>query len=73
MLRFADGNTNNFDPANLVLATRNDVARENHAKGNTNKQRAITAILLGRVQNPKTNDHLQQLTRLRKQPRVSAV
>lgn len=31
VVRFIDGNPNNLDPANLTLATRNDVARENQS------------------------------------------
>ena len=50
VVRFADGNRNNFDPANLTLATRNDVCRENHAIALIKKSRERTAILLRRSQ-----------------------
>jgi hypothetical protein len=50
VLIFADGNRNNHHPANLQLRTRNDLARQNQAKGLTRKSRAMTALLLKRTQ-----------------------
>lgn len=59
-IRHADGNLNNFDPANLVLASRNDVARENQAKHLLARSRQITALLLDRSQK-KTPNHATKL------------
>lgn len=56
VIRFADGNPNNHTPANLVLITRNEVARENQAQWLTSRSRESTALLLKRSQQP-TNDH----------------
>lgn len=57
VVRHADGNRNNLDPDNLVLATRNDVARENQATHLIKKSRRITALLLDRSQkNHDTHD-----------------
>lgn len=46
VVRFLDGNENNLDPANLTLATRNDVARENQANHLTTKSRQKLAALI---------------------------
>ncbi len=64
-VRHADGNRNNFHPANLVLATRNDVCRENQAKSLLRKSRAATALLLNRTQQKKSHAHTNILTKLR--------
>lgn len=48
VVRFADGNPNNFEPANLTLATRNEVARENQAAALLRKSREVTSLLLKR-------------------------
>lgn len=46
VVRWRDGNQNNLDPANLYLATRNDVARENQAAHLTAlSRRKLQAIL----------------------------
>lgn len=46
VVRFIDGNPNNLDPANLTLATRNDVARQNQASHLTAiSRRKLQAIL----------------------------
>jgi hypothetical protein len=58
VVRFADGNWNNLDPANLVLASRNDLARENQAKAFTRISRARVAHLLNRHQQPASNHDL---------------
>lgn len=50
VVRQTDGNANNLSPANLYLATRNDVARENQAAALAKKSREVTAILLNRHQ-----------------------
>lgn len=50
VIRFADGNPNNHRPANLVLAHRNEVARENQASALLRKSRERTRILLERAQ-----------------------
>lgn len=55
VIRHADGNPNNLSPANLVLATRNDVARENQAAALARKSRERTALILHRSQ--KTHRH----------------
>lgn len=49
-VRHADGNRNNFAPSNLVLATKNDVCRENQAVALLKKSRRITTLLLDRSQ-----------------------
>lgn len=46
VIRLRDGNPNNLDPSNLVLASRNSVARENQAQHFTKQSRAKTAALL---------------------------
>jgi len=50
VVRFADGNRNNFSRENLILATQNDVARENQAVWLTKKSREMTSLLLKRSQ-----------------------
>lgn len=57
VIRFADGNPNNLTPENLVLATKNDIARENQAAALQRKSRARTALLLARSQQPHANSH----------------
>lgn len=50
VIRFADGNRNNLAPENLLLCSRNEVARENQAAALFRKSRAQTALLLARAQ-----------------------
>lgn len=69
VLRFADGNRNNLDPENLVVATRNEVARENHSTGLTRKSRAMTAMLLNRAQH-NHHEHIKQFQHLHQRPRA---
>lgn len=64
VVRHADGNPNNLDPANLVLATKNDVARENQAAHHLQKSRLKTTALLQLNQKPN-----HELARLLGQPR----
>lgn len=64
VVRHADGNPNNFDPANLVLATKDDVARENQAAALTRKSRAITAALLQQA-TPPDDTHAPDIRTLR--------
>lgn len=65
VVRFADGNHNNFDPANLVLATRSDLARENQAGALLRRARAVTGLLLSQTRQPKSTDENRlALTRL---------
>ena len=67
VIRFADGNHNNFDPSNLVLVSRADMARENYSVGFTRKSRAITALLLNRAQNKgKPHAHTDTIAALRR-------
>lgn len=54
VIRFADGNKNNFARSNLVLAHRRAVAVENKASALLRKSRATTSLLLRRFQNSKT-------------------
>ncbi|EIP99490.1 hypothetical protein OpiT1DRAFT_04008 [Opitutaceae bacterium TAV1] len=63
VIRYRDGNPNNLLPENLVLATRNDVARENQAAALFQKSRELTALLLNRSQdnNHEHTSTLQQL------------
>ncbi len=68
VIRFADGNPNNLAPENLVLATRNDLARENQATALLRQARERTRVLLARSQdNSPTPDHdlLDSLSRSR--------
>ncbi|WP_395753352.1 HNH endonuclease [Prosthecobacter sp.] len=62
VVRHADGNPNNFDPDNLVLATKNDVARENQAAHMIRKSREKTRALLNFQQSTEkgTNDDLTE-------------
>lgn len=55
VVRHLDGNPNNLDPANLTLATRNDVARENQAAHLAAISRQKTAALLKLSQKGKEN------------------
>jgi hypothetical protein len=64
VVRFADGNRNNLAPSNLVLATRNDLARENQAAGRTRKSREMTSLLLRHSQKKGHHDHGITLRRL---------
>lgn len=48
VVRFADGNSNNFIDKNLYLATRNDLCRENQSKALMQRSRQQTALLLER-------------------------
>lgn len=57
VVRFADGNPNNLDPANLYLASRNDLARENQSAHWTKISRARTAALLKRHNTPTKTSH----------------
>lgn len=50
VIRHADGNPFNLEPGNLVLATRNDLARENQAKALFRKSRERTALIFNRSQ-----------------------
>jgi hypothetical protein len=50
LVRIRDGNPNNMDPANLYLATKNDVARENQASALSRKSRERTALILSKSQ-----------------------
>lgn len=52
VVRMRDGNPNNLDPSNLVLAHRNEVCRENQARALSAKAREQTALLLQRHQQP---------------------
>lgn len=60
VLRHADGNPNNLDPANLQLATRDDVCRENQAAALAAKSRDLTALLLKRSQALSDDDRKKQ-------------
>lgn len=66
VVRHADGNRNNFDPANLVLATRNDVCRENQAQALTKQSRATTALLLARAQTNTRHANTDTILHLRR-------
>lgn len=61
---FRDGNPNNFSPANLSLATKNDICRVNHAKALHRKSIAKTNLILARSKRQSTEkndliDHLR--------------
>jgi hypothetical protein len=60
VIRFSDGNRFNLDPSNFVLATRNDVARENQAKALMRKSRERVGILLKR-QTTDTDDLVRRI------------
>ncbi len=53
VVRHADGNPNNLDPTNLVLSTRDDLARENQARALLLRSRELTSLLLHRSRIPK--------------------
>lgn len=55
VIRHRDRNPNNFAPANLYLATKNDVLRETQAKHFTARSRALTAAFLRRSQTNQSN------------------
>lgn len=57
IIRHRDGNANNLDPANLILAHRNDTCRENQAAALNAKARAITETLLRSTTNTKRKNH----------------
>jgi len=57
IVRIIDGNPNNLDPSNLILADRNEVCRENQASAITRKSRERTAILLNRHQSQTNPAH----------------
>lgn len=65
VVRFLDGNPNNFSPANLGLATRNDICRENQAAALQRKSRATTALLLARAQTNTRHANTDTLLHLR--------
>jgi hypothetical protein len=50
VLIFADGNKNNFAPANLKLVSRDLICRQNQAAALFRKSRQFTSILLDRAQ-----------------------
>lgn len=50
VIRFADGNPNNFAPENLILRTMNDLCREAQANYLSKRSRELTALLLQRSQ-----------------------
>lgn len=64
VIRFADGNPNNHAPENLVLAHRNDLARENQAAALARKSRETTALLLDLAQNKQNHEHTSILSGL---------
>ena len=57
VLRFIDGNPNNLVADNLILLTRDQVARENQAAALSKKSRELTALLLNRSQHTHDHDH----------------
>lgn len=65
VVRHADRNRNNFAPSNLILATRNDVARENQAAHLLRKSRGLTQLLLNRSQST-NHGHTVTLNGLRR-------
>jgi hypothetical protein len=67
VVRHVDANPNNFEPVNLVLASRNDVARENQAAFYTRHSRETTALLLKRSQtHDQDEDLLEKIHRTKK-------
>lgn len=69
IVRIVDGNPNNLEPSNLILADRNEVCRENQARSLALKSRERTAILLNRHQ--QSNDNPDTLHLLGKRNRRS--
>jgi hypothetical protein len=63
VIRHADGNPNNLDPANLVLASRADLARENQQTRRNRESREKLSALLNRHQkkDPANHELLGQL------------
>lgn len=64
VVRFMDGNPNNLAPSNLILATRNDLARENQAAHLLKQSREITALLLSQSKERKSSNGLRMLEAL---------
>jgi hypothetical protein len=61
ILRFIDGNENNLVLENLRLVTRDEVLRENQARGLAAKSRQITTALLERSQDPTAHETITHL------------
>ncbi|MEO5915588.1 MAG: HNH endonuclease signature motif containing protein [Luteolibacter sp.] len=61
VVSMADGNPNNFDPANLILRTREEMLRTNQATSINRKSRESVNLLLNRTQKPNENDLLRRL------------
>lgn len=57
VIRHADGNKYNLDPANLIAVERNEVCRENQAKILLQKSRDRVGILLKRQTTNSTDSH----------------
>ena len=64
VVRFADGNPNNFEPENLQLQTRDDICRQNQAAALTRRSRELTSVLLNSNQG-KENGHALTIAALR--------
>jgi hypothetical protein len=69
VVRFADGNCNNFELGNLVLDTRYNLCRENQAAALFQKSRAMTSMLLESAQNKDTHEQTPTLSLLQRRRR----
>jgi hypothetical protein len=66
VIRHADGNRNNLDPANLILVTRNELVRENQHHHYVKKSRTLTQAMLNHTQSHEhTDSPITQLRRRR--------
>lgn len=72
VVRQADGNRNNFARGNLVLATKNDICRENQAAALAKKSRALTTLLLNRHTQGKSHVSTDLISSLAKNRRPAA-
>ena len=65
IVRFIDGNENNLVPENLVLQTRNNLARENQSTGLFRTSREATALLFRRAQGNRKHGYIETLQALK--------
>lgn len=65
VVRFKDGNRNNHAPENLILASRNELCRENQSAALTKKSRQLTSLLLNRNQGKKKHAHTATIKSLK--------
>lgn len=67
-----DRNRNNFDPENLALKSRNELARENQSAALLKRSRAATALLLERSMNKEPHAHRDTLHQIKRPDRPTS-